>query len=162
MLYLHLVEQEHLLAESRTRPGPMMVSTPSVRSRRLEYERFVGTSRGTEHLTPPRVQLDDEHGVVRHQSATRPDFRGEEVCWQERRSVRSQERAPSRRPLATWWDAFGLADARDRGTRDTMPHVLQRPLNARVPPLRTVGHHPRTINCWMSCRNPGRPSLRRA
>jgi hypothetical protein len=56
--------------------------------------------------------------------------------------VCAQERAPSRRSLAPWWEAFGFEDARDRGTCDAMPDVLQRSLNSRVPPPRIIGRHP--------------------
>jgi hypothetical protein len=37
--------------------------------------------------------------------------------------------------------ALSLEDERDCRTGDTMPQILQRPLNARVSPLRIVGRH---------------------
>jgi transposase InsO family protein len=54
----------------------------------------------------------------------------------------AEESAPRGRALATGWDAFRFQDARDRGSRDAMAHVLQRPLNARIAPARILHCHP--------------------
>jgi len=56
--------------------------------------------------------------------------------------MRAQECVPGCRPLSTRRQAFGSKDARDRGTGDTMPHVLQRTLEPCVPPPQIFSCHP--------------------
>ena len=70
--------------------------------------------------------------------------------------MRAQERAPGRRPLTARRKAFGLEDARNRRPGNTMPDVLQRPLDPRVSPLRIVGRHAHheTPNLLLHARSP--------
>ena len=55
--------------------------------------------------------------------------------------MRSEKRAPGRRPLTARRNALGLEDARNRRPGYTMPDIFQRPLDSRVAPARIVGHH---------------------
>ena len=110
-------------------------------------------------MDAPRRQLEDEHGVVRHQPASGPDFRREKVCRHESGPMRAEKRAPGGRPLTTGWDAFRFQDVRDRGSSHAMAHVLQRPLNPRVAPGRILCGHPhhQTANLGEHPRSPWSP-----
>jgi len=81
---------------------------------RLHDEGFVWVRRGSGHMNAPRLQLEHEQRVVRHQSASGPDLGREKVCRYKGGPMCSKKRAPTARPLATGWDAFCLQDARDR------------------------------------------------
>src|SRR5438093_6344997 len=93
-------------------------------------------------LDPPRVEFNDEDGVVRDQAAERPHFGREEVRGHERSPVRSQKRVPRGRPLAARWNAFGLQDRGDCRPRNAMTQILQRTLNACVAPAGILAGHP--------------------
>lgn len=54
----------------------------------------------------------------------------------------TEEGAPGGRAFRTWRDALGLQDAGNRGPSDTMTKILERSLDARVPPARIVRRHP--------------------
>ena len=93
-------------------------------------------------MDAPRLQLEHEQGVERHQSARGPDLSGEKVGRHEGGPMRAEKRAPGGRPRATGWDAFCLQDARNRGSSHAMAHVLQRPLNPSVTLTRILCGHP--------------------
>ena len=75
--------------------------------------------------------------------------------------MRTEEGAPSGRALTTWRDALGLQDAGNRGPGDTMTEILERSLDARVPPARIVRRHPDNQASDLNS-TPGRPGRCRA
>ena len=65
----------------------------------LSHEEIIGMRRRAHDMHAARGQVDDEHGVVRHQAAPRPDLCREEIRARDRTPVRPQERLPRGRPL---------------------------------------------------------------
>ena len=58
------------------------------RATHQSHEQAIGMRCGSDDLYAPRGEVDHEHGVVRHQSAPRPDFRGEKIRPSHRAPVR--------------------------------------------------------------------------
>jgi hypothetical protein len=94
-----------------------------------------------EHLHSTRRQVDDEDGVIPHQAAARPDFRGEEIGSGDRAPMRAQERLPRRGPVRHGRKAVRFQDPGNRRSADAVPEVCQRALNPRIAPRRVLRHH---------------------
>ena len=108
----------------------------------LNDECLVRVRRRTDHSHPARVQLQNERGVVRHQSSRRPHLGREEVRRHQRRPMRLHKRSPRRRLLPAWWNSVGVQDPCDGRAADAVAHVLQCALNPCVPPGRILRRHP--------------------
>ena len=87
-------------------------------------------------LDPRRLQIDDEHRVVRHDASPRPDLSSEEVCRHKSGSMCTEECAPRLPSLPARRNAFVFHDARNRRTDDTSraSHLAQPTASESLPP----------------------------
>jgi hypothetical protein len=82
------VTDQHAMADQNT------LIREDERTADLPHKHLVGMRRGTNNVDATGGQVDDKHGVVRHQPPPGPDFSGEEICARDRTPVRPQKRAP--------------------------------------------------------------------
>lgn len=87
-------------------------------ARDLRHERVVGVRRDPDDLDHAARVVDHEQHVVRDQPARGPDLRSEEVGRGDGAGVRSQERAPARRPFWARRHTLVLQRLADRRPRD--------------------------------------------
>jgi hypothetical protein len=109
----------------------------------LDHERVVRVRRTTDDLHAARRQLNDEHGVVRHESAPRPHVGREEIRAGNRAPMGPQKRLPGGRPRRHRRNALRFQDPGNRRSPHSMPNVLQGPANASVAPGWVFFGHPR-------------------
>jgi hypothetical protein len=108
----------------------------------LLHEQRLGMRGGPEDLHAAGGQVDDEHRVVRDQSAPRPDFRRKEIGAGNTAPVRFQKRLPRRRALRDRRQARRLQDPPNGRAPHAMANVRERTLDPRVAPRRILRRHP--------------------